>query len=65
MVRGHFSTQQYSAERLLALSGGLPVVQIALDLDTDRTSIRIAGIDGDAVPPPLLRVGHALTGETR
>ncbi len=58
------STHQDSAENLLALTGGPPMVQIALDLDDDRTRIRCAGIDGATVPAPLLRLVRALTGET-
>jgi hypothetical protein len=58
------STHQDSAKPLLALSGGLPVIQIVLDLESDLTSIRSAGIDGAAVPRLLPRPGRALTGET-
>jgi hypothetical protein len=57
------STHQDSAKPLLALSGGLPVIQIVLDLDNDLTSIRSAGIDSVAVSA-LILLGRALTGET-
>jgi hypothetical protein len=57
------STHQDSAKPLLALSGGLPVIQIVLDLDNDLTSIRSAGIDSVAVLA-LILLGRALTGET-
>ena len=57
------STHQDSAKPLLALSGGLPVIQIVLDLDNDLTSIRSAGIDSVAVSA-LTLLGRALTGET-
>ena len=57
------STHQDSAKPLLALSGGLPVIQIVLDLDNDLTSIRSAGIDSVAVLA-LIQLGRALTGET-
>jgi hypothetical protein len=57
------STHQDSAKPLLALSGGLPVIQIVLDLGNDLTSIRSAGIDSVAVLA-LILVGRALTGET-
>ena len=57
------STHQDSAKPLLALSGGLPVIQIVLDLDNDLTSIRSAGIDSVAVSA-LILLGRAPTGET-
>jgi hypothetical protein len=57
------STHQDSAKPLLALPGGLPVIQIVLDLDNDLTSIRSAGIDSVAVSA-LILLGRALTGET-
>jgi hypothetical protein len=64
MAHAHSPTHQDSAEHLRTLSGGLPVIHIVLNLDNDLTSIRSAGIDGAAVPPLLLRLGRALTGET-
>ena len=50
-------------DQLLAQSGGLPIIQLVLDLDNDLTSIRCAGLDWAAVPGLLLRLACALTGE--
>jgi hypothetical protein len=64
MAPAHSSTHQDSAAHLRGLAGGLPGIQIVLDLESDLTSIRSAGIDGAAVPRLLPRRGRALTGET-
>jgi hypothetical protein len=64
MAPAHSSTHQDSAAHLRGLAGGLPGIQIVLDLESDLTSIRSAGIDGAAVPRLLPRPGRALTGET-
>jgi hypothetical protein len=63
MAPAHSSTHQDSAAHLRGLAGGLPVIQIVLDLGNDLTSIRGAGIDRVAVLA-LILLGRALTGET-
>jgi hypothetical protein len=48
---------------LLRTSGGLPVIQIVLDPDSDATSIRSAGVVAEQIPSFLVRLGRALGGE--
>lgn len=64
MANTHPPTDQDSLEQLLAQSGGLPIIQLVLDLDNDLTSVRCAGLNWVAVPGLLLRIACALTGDT-
>ncbi len=50
-------------QKLLAASGGKPVIQIVFDPETDRTSISSVGFDHAKIPGFVLTLGRVLTGE--